>query len=134
MGLDMFVFAVRAEKVKEANVDVDICFKDLGIEQDEVHEVAYWRKHHDLHGWMQRLYEKKGGKDPQFNCNKVRLTEKDLDDLETAIQDGTLPSTSGFFFGNNPPDEESNKHDLEFIQKARAAIKEGMAIFYDSWW
>jgi hypothetical protein len=50
------------------------------------------------------------------------------------VTDNDLPKTTGFFFGDNPPDEESVKKDLEFIQKARDAIKAGKAVFYDSWW
>jgi hypothetical protein len=47
---------------------------------------------------------------------------------------GHLPSTAGFFFGNNPPNEDSNNEDMDFIQKARKAIDSGMKVYYDSWW
>jgi hypothetical protein len=132
MGLDMFLFAVDAAKVGDAQVDVK--FAELGIEESAVEELAYWRKHHDLHGWMNNLYNEKGGKDPQFNCNKVRLELEDLDVLEQDIKSRILPETTGFFFGENPPDEESDCYDLDIIKKARQAIESGKAVFYDSWW
>jgi hypothetical protein len=132
MGLDMYLFAVDASKVGDTQIDVS--FKDLELKDDQVEELAYWRKHHDLHGWMQNLYIEKGGKDPQFNCNKVRLELEDLDALENDIKGKELPETTGFFFGENPPDDESDNYDLDIIKKARAAIKDGKAVFYDSWW
>lgn len=98
------------------------------------YEFYYWRKHHDLHGWMGGLYLSKGGANPDFNCNTLRLTSKDLDELESSIKDRQLPATRGFFFGDNPPDEESDDYDLDFIKKAREAINSGKAVFYDSWW
>jgi hypothetical protein len=29
-------------------------------EGEEKEEIGYWRKHHDLHGWMSDLWERKG--------------------------------------------------------------------------
>ena len=97
-------------------------------------EFHYWRKHHDLHGWMERLYRSKGGTKESFNCAKVRLTSVDLDALQHDLLNGTLPETTGFFFGNNPPDDESLANDLKFIQAARDILAEGDAVYYDSWW
>lgn len=96
-------------------------------------DFAYWRKFNHLHGWMHRLYVAKGGKDEQFNCNTVRLMPADLDRLLLESRAG-LPYTPGFFFGGeeiHPDDSESIR---EFVVNARAAIREGKAVFYDSWW
>jgi hypothetical protein len=128
MGLDMYAWRVKAEDA----------IGDFLIEKNEngskVEEFFYWRKHHDLHGWMERLYRNKGGPAESFNCIPVRLTTVDLDALQHDLLNGTLPETTGFFFGNNPPDNESLKHDLQFIQAARDIIAEGDAVYYDSWW
>jgi hypothetical protein len=94
----------------------------------------YWRKHHDLHGWMERLYRAKGGTKATFNCVQVRLTMDDLNLLETAVLTNQLPVTQGFFFGTNPPDEYTVKQDMEFIANAKMAIAVGDAVYYDSWW
>jgi hypothetical protein len=48
--------------------------------------------------------------------------------------ESALPETSGFFFGNNPPDEDSLREDLVFVAKARAEIAMGREVYYDSWW
>ena len=140
MGLDMYAHRV-ADDGRRPLPDVDASFTDDDRTTDEKGkplfrlvnaEFYYWRKHPNLHGWMHRLYEQKGGTDPAFNCNSVRLTVEDLDALEVAVRFGTLPSTSGFFFGESTPDDREG--DLEFIKRARAAIAEGDAIYYSSWW
>jgi hypothetical protein len=125
MGLDMYAYAVsKRDAISEFEMARD-------CEKEELH---YWRKHHDLHGWMENLYRDKGGDADSFNCIPVELTVDDLDDLQQAILDNNLPRTSGFFFGDNPPDLESMRDDLMFVQKCRIAIKEGKVVYYDSWW
>ena len=130
MGLDMFVWRVKAEDIVD---DLTIRREEDG-RKGELEELFYWRKHHDLHGWMENLYRDKGGKCKSFNCVPVRLHERDLDALQIDLLNGALPQTTGFFFGDNPPDDESLKEDLKFIQKARDAIADGDAVYYDSWW
>ena len=125
MGLDMYAFAVsKRDAIGEFEMARD-------CEREELH---YWRKHHDLHGWMENLYRTKGGDAESFNCIPVELTLDDLDDLQQALLDDNLPRTQGFFFGDNPPDLETMREDLMFIQKCRIAIKEGKVVYYDSWW
>jgi hypothetical protein len=126
MGLDMYAFRVKA-------ADAVGDFEIAKIE-DKHDEIMYWRKHHDLHGWMEQLYRAKGGVKESFNCIPVRLTMEDLQDLEKDVLSNNLPQTQGFFFGTNPPDEESKLQDMEFIGKAKIAIAEGDAVYYDSWW
>lgn len=96
-------------------------------------EFAYWRKFNHLHGWMHRLYVSKGGTSPEFNCNTVRLMPADLDRLLLDAKAG-LSHTPGFFFGGEDMDDHDRESIREFVAKARAAIREGKAVFYDSWW
>ena len=125
MGLDMFAYAVsKRDAIGEFEMAQD-------CEKEELH---YWRKHHDLHGWMEKLYRDKGGDADSFNCIPVELTVDDLDNLQQALLDDNLPRTSGFFFGDNPPDLETMRNDLMFVQTCRIAIKEGKVVYYDSWW
>jgi hypothetical protein len=125
MGLDMYAFSVAKN---DGNQDFATA---EGLNRDEL---AYWRKHHDLHGWMERLYRSKGGDADSFNCIPVRLTEEDLDKLQEDVLSNSLPETTGFFFGNNPPDEDSMQVDMSFIAKARVEIAMGREVYYDSWW
>jgi hypothetical protein len=130
MGLDMYAFRVKAEDVID---DFNVRNEEQGREGD-LEELAYWRKHHDLHGWMERLYRAKGGTKESFNCVPVRLSMEDLNLLESDILNNRLPETQGFFFGTNPPDEYSREQDMAFISKAKISIANGAAVYYDSWW
>jgi len=102
---------------------------DFKVEQAS--ELFYWRKHPDLHGWMAELYATKGGT-KEFNCATLELTAEDINRLEDAIKQGSLPKTSGFFFGCSEGCEAEN--DLAFVGMARTALREGLTVFYDSWW
>jgi hypothetical protein len=123
MGLDMYAYATKAKLNKEVD------FSETNLKGEELH---YWRKHPNLHGWMQELYDHKGGKSDSFNGDCVVLTNNDLLDLERDIMDGNLPNTSGFFFGNSDGEEKAD--DLEFVKKAQEAINEGKTVYYTSWW
>jgi hypothetical protein len=95
-------------------------------------EIAYWRKHPNLHGWMQQLWESRGNSG-EFNGDELELTYEDLEILELDVIASTLPNTSGFFFGNDA-DEHYKEQDLEFIKHARAELFMGLKVFYNSSW
>ena len=130
MGLDMYAHRVKAEDV----IDDFNVREETDGRSEALEELAYWRKHHDLHGWMERLYRAKGGTKESFNCVPIRLSMDDLNKLENDVLNNTLPETQGFFFGTNPPDEYSREQDMLFIAKAKIAITAGDAVYYDSWW
>ena len=102
-------------------------------------EIAYWRKHPNLHGWMERLWEwkcKQQGvsiNDSTFNGIELELTREDLDKLEEDVLNNALPGTTGFFFGNDA-DEFYRGKDLEFVKNARAELFMGLRVFYNSSW
>ena len=95
-------------------------------------ELAYWRKHPNLHGWMQRLWESQGN-EGDFNGDELELTWADLDALELAVTHGQLPGTTGFFFGEDS-DNRYRESDLEFVKNARAELFLGLKVFYNSSW
>ena len=123
MGLDQYATARKGE----SSVDDEgfTCYEDSM-------ELAYWRKHPNLQGYMQQLWHEKGN-DGEFNCVDLELTLKDLDALEDALDSKELPQTSGFFFGSNS-DDHYEEQDREFIAQARDAIKQGYTVIYSSWW
>ena len=126
MGLDMYAFSTKAKPKTEVD------FETKNFEPQD--EVAYWRKHPNLHGWMQNLYDMKGGTSDSFNGDCVVLDSEDLNNLEADIREGNLPDTSGFFFGESSNGDEENENDLLFVTKAREAISEGKTVYYTSWW
>ena len=137
MGLDMNAYRMKFTPSKVVDFSEEIFGRDDRGELDYENpivvakEIAYWRKHPDLHGWMQKLYEEKGGEDKSFNGDPVVLTLADLDRLEDDILGENLPETTGFFFGESG---EISLKDLEFVLEARKAIQEGDTVFYDSSW
>ena len=132
MGLDQYGYAIKAgEKL----------------------ELMYWRKHPNLHGFMEELWESKDRPmpDPEsgdvkentkafvedgdfvdFNCIPLTLTMGDIEELEDCVRSNKLPHTTGFFFGEST--EEQDEATLEFITKAKQALLDGYDVIYDSWW
>ena len=137
MGLDMHAYRMKFTPSKVVDFSEEIFGRDDRGELDYENpivvakEIAYWRKHPDLHGWMENLYREKGGREQSFNGDLVVLTLKDLDRLEEDILRKNLPKTTGFFFGESM---EISLKDLEFVLEARKAIQEGDTVFYDSSW
>lgn len=109
------------------------------VKGEDAQELAYWRKHNRLQGWMEDLYARKGG-EGEFNCVDLELTEEDLDELESAIDNRNLPETGGFFFGSDSYSDYEDEEwgylntDREFIEKAREALGEGWKVVYSCWW
>ncbi|MDX5370352.1 MAG: phosphoglycerate kinase [Alphaproteobacteria bacterium] len=127
MGLDMYAFSTRVSPTKPVD------FSDE-IGEDDAEEFFYWRKHPNLHGWMEKLYRAKNGEEGSFNCVPVALAPEDLDRLEQDIRGNSLPETEGFFFGQSYKDQDEIDNDLDFIKKARDEIAAGKTVFYYSWW
>lgn len=128
MGLDMYGYARK------------------GDDKDSQVEIAYWRKHNRLHGWMEDLWQEKknqrsegdkfidgldGQEHDEFNCVEMELSLEDLDRLEDELDN--LPETSGFFFGNDSYGRYTEE-DRKFIEDARQKISEGYEVYYSSWW
>ena len=121
MGLDMY-----------ARITPETLLSHVDFEVENGVDIHYWRKHPNLHGWMEQLYYAKGGAAESFNCVSVALTADDLDQLEADIKASELPDTNGFFFGESDGTETAD--DLAFIKKARQAIIAGCTVYYTSWW
>ena len=111
MGLDQYAFARK---------------------DGEQIEIATWRKHADLEGWMARVYQARNPSkaDHEFNCVELKLFEGDLVRLES--EHSNLEQAIGFFWGT------SRLTDVEdtqaFIDKAKVLMEDGWEIIYTSWW
>ena len=142
MGLDMYAYAGRKGQREEYNQqdgDWDTDSREWVTKGPvtKPFELAYWRKHPSLHGYMEQLWEKKGypggSKDDDFNGIELELSWQDVDDLEQVVRHGKLPFTEGFFFGK-PSDNTYYEHDLKFCLDAKAEIFLGLKVFYNSSW
>lgn len=136
MGLDQYAWARKGKPCKDE--------EGYNVWPEGEEELAYWRKHPNLQGWMENLWHEKGCPDgneetansmfgSDFNCVDLELTLDDLDALEQSLDESALPETAGFFFGENSDDHYAET-DREFIVSARAAIKQGYKVVYSSWW
>ena len=141
MGLDMYAY-VGTQGQHDAFYEGAEWDKALGEmvnpNVSKPRELAYWRKHPNLHGWMEQLWEEKmqaeGRDDPHtFNGIELELTWEDIERLEQAILAGDLPHTQGFFFGG-PSDDYYRDQDLEFVKNAKAELFCGLKVFYNSSW
>jgi hypothetical protein len=134
MGLDMYAYVGKPGQRE------DYWYKSLDRDStvNMTRDIAYWRKHPNLHGWMEQLWVSKGkpGRkhdDSEFNGIELELTWEDVDTLERAVKHGMLPSTDGFFFGN-PSDDVYYERDLEFCINAKTELFLGLKVFYNSSW
>ena len=142
MGLDQYAYvAARAGQQDEywQGAEHDpVLNESVNHRVTKPREIAYWRKHPNLQGWMRRLWETKGqpGDSGQsFNGDELELTWEDIDQLEHDIKSGAMASleTTGFFFGEHA-DDIYRDADLEFVRKARAELFLGLRVFYNSSW
>lgn len=136
MGLDQYMYTAQRDGQHRDFYDGATWDNDaqdfVNPDVEKPVEIAYRRKHPALHGWMYSLWESRGN-EGDFNGDELELTLEDLDDLQIAVMSKNLPPTQGFFFGDNA-DDRYMAADLEFITKARQAIREGLRVFYNSSW
>ena len=136
MGLDMYAYAAANEKQYEEywnNGEYDPDTKDyVNTAVTKPKELAYWRKHPNLHGWFHREWLDQGNSG-DFNGDQLEIDWDMLERLESAVVNGELPGTSGFFFGEGA-DDYYRTQDLEFIRQARAELFLGLRVFYNSSW
>ena len=138
MGLDQYAYI--ASKANQQDEFYEDAVYDETVKQyvnpnvTKPREIAYWRKHPNLHGWMEQLYRDRGGPKESFNCAPLRLYLEDLDQLQRDIGENKLEPTEGFFFGSQTIYPEDVASAMKFIFEARDAIKQGDAVYYDSWW
>lgn len=132
MGLDQYAYIAS-----KAGTDWDDTSRQ---------EIAYWRKHPNLQGWMEHLWHKKRNAEGNpvvedaddmgtFNGVELELTWEDIDQLEKDIKSGVVAKldTTGFFFGR-PSDDVYYEDDLKFCINAKAETFLGRKLFYNSSW
>lgn len=137
MGLDMYAYAAgragQYQEFWETAQAAEGTTEFVSATVTRPREIAYWRKHPNLHGWMELLAEQKKLEYGSFNGIELELTWEDIDALEYAVKNNQLPGTSGFFFGEDS-DDHYRAQDLEFVKNARAELFLGLKVFYNSSW
>lgn len=144
MGLDQYAYAAKGEKIikRKDYENFDEEYDDpeelISVWSEKI-EIAFWRKHRDLQGWMTKLWCKKMGfgpeySDKEFNVEELVLSEEDLNLLESDIINKNLPETPNIFFFGSEKNDYYKDHDLNFIARAREYIKDGYTVYYFPWY
>lgn len=139
MGLDQYAYVAARAGQQDEYYAADGEYKDgewVANGKTKPREIAYWRKHPNLQGWMEQLYiDKTNHTDHSFNGIELELTWEDIEKLEQDIKGGVMSKldTTGFFFGD-PSDDYYREQDLEFIKNAKAELFCGLKVFYNSSW
>lgn len=110
MGLDMYIRiddGVTEEQENEAFAKQRNYYEQVYKPK----ELAYWRKHPNLHGYIVQTYA--AGVD---ECQRIPLTLENVQEILVASEADRLPETEGFFFGaSRPEDKADTKEQLEKV-------------------
>ena len=134
-------FSDLFEQIMVANKDIELykeC-EDILSDLGDSEEIAYWRKHSDLNGYMENLYYENGG-DKEFNCVPLYLTKEDIEMIIEEHErhldkddDFEIPESRGFFWGETT--EEDWVESLEDFKKIlKETDWENSTVFYSCWW
>tara|TARA_R100001480_G_scaffold143591_1_gene141320 strand:- start:33 stop:473 length:441 start_codon:yes stop_codon:yes gene_type:complete len=131
MGLDMYLVGHHYNTAYKDDVPRPMLDNKYHIESMNV-DLGYWRKHADLHGYIINTFAK--GVD---ECQKIELSEDDLDKIILAIQNDKLKKDhSGFFFGNSTENgfygEKEKERAISIFQRAKTFLQEGAKMLKDS--
>lgn len=129
MGLDQYAYSISRDDMNLLQSQ-EYLDGELAIETQD--ELAYWRKHADLNGYMEKLYFQGGSMDETFNGQPLELDKEDLLELKRIVDADELETATGFFWGVS--DERDKEPTLEFIQRALQAIEEGKVVYYCCSW
>lgn len=117
MGLDMFF--IRAPKGQEPS-------------DEKWDKIAQFRKHSDLHGWLEKQWHDTLGKSEKFNCVFMEITPDILSRLKDYLRNPEKEKYRGFFWGEST--EEDWKETRELVPRLEEIINSGDRVFYYPWW
>ena len=81
--------------------------------KEKIYELAYWRKHPNLHGYIVQSFA-----DGVDDCRPIELGQEHIQQIMAAIRNKQLPHTEGFFFGTSRQDREQCASDLAIFTRA----------------
>lgn len=150
MGLDMYfsskiyIGADYEHRDVTGIIDIKIQGRPVDIDLSKVSSIilheGYFRKFNALHGWLVENIQ--GGID---NCQDSYFPEEKQEELMTIcekileaksdeISQSLLPTTTGFFFGNQEYDEYYYNNVQELLDLLNRWKKEDKIIYYAASW
>jgi hypothetical protein len=115
MGLDMYLTGRKYFWHNYQHRDTERREDDKRVKSLDV-ELAYWRKHPDLHGYIVSAFA--DGKD---DCREIELSADELREIIRAVKGKRLPKTTGFFFGES--DGSERERDIKIFEEALAWLE-----------
>lgn len=117
MGLDMYFHRTpKGELPGEANSPV----------------IAYFRKHSDLHGWLERQWRKENHDEGDFNCVYMKITSAILQRLKDYLTRPQKERYYGFFWGES--DAAQWEETRKLVPRLEEILNSGDQVYYYSWW
>ena len=104
MGLDMNFYKIGGVKSISSTGEIET------DEKYKVEEIKYYRKFNALHGLLNDLYLKRGGRD--INCVLVNVSLFDINFIKEHCLNKTLKPQEGFFWGNQDPVSDEEYEEL----------------------
>lgn len=89
---------------------------DMYISDKDHQQIAYWRKHPDLHGFIVNMFA--GGID---DCSRVWINAECVKIIISAVNQNRLPKTTGTFFGYS--DSPFQGDTIEKLQNVLAYLE-----------
>ena len=131
MGLDMYLVGHHYNTAYRDDVPRPKLDDKYDIESMNV-DLGYWRKHADLHGYIINTFA-----DGVDECQKIELSEDDLDKIIKAIKNDKLEKDhKGFFFGNSKAlghyDKKEKDRAIALFQRAKTFLQEGVNMMKES--
>lgn len=117
MGLDMYFYRVP---------------KNEAPSRENLAQIAYFRKHSDLHGWLERLWRERPGNTGEFNCVFMEISPDILVRLKDYLKTPEKEKFMGFFWGQSQASDWQRTREL--VPELESIIKSGDRVYYYSWW
>jgi len=116
MGLDQWVY----REYTPAERQCADAFPDI----DKGEEVWYWRKNHSLNEWI--CHNACPDDMMDFNCEKIYLYEKEIEELFFDLVKGKLNPNYGC--------TDYQEDMLQFVKRAKHLLSKGHYLYYLAWW
>lgn len=125
---------IALEKAREKML-VDVKnFDEIVDTMENLRDVAYFRKHSDLHGYLgdKFLYPREG----DDNCIYISLEKEDVCDIVKLAKNNLRGETSkkyqGFFWGES--DREDWEETISEMEKILELLGDGEMVYYYAWY
>lgn len=111
MGLDMYLYGEKYLGL-DLNAPQPVRhFEDGYRLETKTLRLGYWRKHPNLHGLIVKSFA-----DGIDQCQRIDLSDTDIERIIEAVARDDLPHTVGFFFGES--DGSEKQETLEILRAA----------------